>query len=404
MSVYGPTYITAARGSGTLSYIWDTMLASLTIALLDPTALRSLLEVWLVSDMDRHYATDYLSGNAMGVWYAPNDMGILRCAHDYLRVTGDTAWLRKSIDGKPVLEHLVAHALRWKELDKLGHGMADYGTMENLLECVSTYIHEVASVNAGNVFGMRFVADLLERQEDSSRAAQFRFEAKDLASRINRSLYVAGKGWWKTGQPDGSSFEVRHCLDLLTVLDTMFEDLSDEQKQEMSRFFWSELHSPLWMHALSPNDADATWSPGAFAGLRSDHTWIGSYISWPPMTARGLYKFDSPSRIAAWLKNIARTANQGTYGQAHFVDTTIEPDAGGARKDPVGGWYEVGGGSFANLVIDSIFGAELTLHNGIKVQSRLSDFDPEARLEMLSYQGSQYTISASGAHQVEVAK
>ena len=224
-SVYGPTYITSGRGIGTLSYIWDTMLASLTIALLDPAALRSLIEVWLVSDMDRHYATDYLSGKAMGVWYAPNDMGILRCAHDYLCVTGDMAWLRKSIDGKPVLEHLVAHALRWKELDKLGHGLADYGTMENLLECVNTYIHEVASVNAGNVYGMRFVADLLERQGDSSRAAQFRSEAKDLASRINRSLYVAGKGWWKAGQPDGSSFEVRHCLDLLTVLITMFEDL-----------------------------------------------------------------------------------------------------------------------------------------------------------------------------------
>ena len=106
------------------------------------------------------------------------------------------------------------------------------------------------------------------------------------------------------------------------------------------------------------------------------------------MTARGLYKFDSPSRIAAWLKNIAQTANQGTYGQAHFVDTTVEPDAGGARKDPAGGWYEVGGGSFSNLVIDSIFGAELTLHNGINVQSRVSDFfDAEARLEGLSLPG-----------------
>ena len=143
------------------------------------------------------------------------------------------------------------HALYWKKLDKLGHGLADYGNLDDLLEVVSTWIHEVPAMNAGNVYGMRFVASLLERRGDA-RAAQLRSEARDLAARINRLLYVEGKGWWKCGQPDGTFNEVRHCYDLLTVLDTMFEDLSAKQKQEMSHFFWSELHTPLWMHALSP--------------------------------------------------------------------------------------------------------------------------------------------------------
>jgi len=399
-SVYGPTYVIYGRGASTLSYVWDIVLTSLSIALLDPKALRILLETWFVTGMDQHYATDYISGKGVGVWYAANDMCILRGAHDYLRVTGDMQWLDKSIDGRTVLERLAAHALRWKQLDKLGHGLADYGGMDALMECVSTYIHEVASVNAGNVYGMRFVADLLDRHGDSSRAAQFRAEAKDLAARINRLLYVPGKGWWRCGQPDGSFFEVRHCYDLLTILDTMFEDLSDAQKKEMAGFFWNELQTPLWMHALSPGDADASWNPGSFngpQGIRSDHTWVGSYIAWPPMAARGLYKFDSPSRIAGWLKNVSKTANQGTYGQAHYADTTVAPDAGGARKDPIGGWYEPAGGSFTNLVIDSIFGADMTLDRGIQVNSHLEDFDPSAKLVNLIYQGKDYTISSEGA-------
>jgi len=402
-SVNGPTFVLYGRGLCTLTLPWDIVMASLSIALLDPNTLRTMIETWFVTGMDEHYATDYISGKGMGPWYAANDMSILRCAHDYLRVTGHLAWLDKSIDGKPVLEYLAGHALRWKQLDKFGHGLADYGEMENLMECVSTYIHEVASMNAGNVYGMRFVADLLDRHGEPSRAAQFRAEAKDLAARINRRLYVPGKGWWRAGQPDGSFVEVRHCFDLLTILDTMFDDVSDAQKKEMAHFFWSELQTPLWMHALSPGDADASWNPGAFngpQGLRSDHTWIGSYIAWPPLTARGLYKFDSPSRIAAWLKNVSKTANQGTFGQAHYVDTTIAPDAGGARKDPIGGWSESAGGSFMNLVIDSIFGAELSLDKGIQVRSRVEDFDPKARLEALNYQGSNYTISAKGAERV----
>ncbi len=399
-SVYGPTFVTYGRGFCTLSIPWDTTLGGLTIAMLDPSALRNLMEAWFVAGMDQHYATDYISGKGMGPWYAVNDLCILRSAHDYLRVTGDFAWLDKSIEGKTVLERLAYHALRWKELDRFGHGLADYGEMFNLLECVSTYLHEVAGMNAGNVYGMRFVASLLERRGDSARAAQFRSEASGLAARINRLLYVEGKGWWRCGQPDGSFNQVRHCYDLLTVFDTMFEDLRESQKKEMAHFFWSELHTSLWMHALSPGDSDSSWNPGAFngpQGLRSDHTWIGSYLAWPPMTAKGLYKFDSPSRIAAWLKNVAKIADQGTYGQAHYVETTIPPDAGGARKDPIGGWYEVAGGSFSNLVIDTIFGADLTLDSGIKVSSRLQDFDPAAELRNLPYQGKNYSIFSKGA-------
>jgi hypothetical protein len=397
VSVYGPAYVTVPRDTPTLSYVWDTMMASLGMALLDPHALRSLLETWLVAGMDQHYGTDYLSGEGKGPWYAANDMGLLRCAHDYLRVTGDFPWLNKSIDGKIVLEHLAAIALRWKKLDTNGHGLADYGGIDNLLEAVSTYTHEVAAMNAGNVYGMRFVAALLDRHGDSLRAAQFRAEAKDLARRINRALYVKGKGWWRCGQPDGTFQEVRHCHDLLTVLDTMVEDLSDTQKKEMAHFFWSELYTPLWMHALSPGDADASWKPGASRGLRSDHTWIGAYIAWPPMTAKGLYKIDSSSRVAGWLRGVAQTANQGTYGQAHFVDTTFPIDAGGARKDPAGGWYEIAGGSFMSLVIDSIFGADVTLDRGIQVNSRLKDFDESARLVNLNYQGERYSITSEGA-------
>ena len=399
-SVYGPTYVTVPQDTPTLSYVWDTMMASLSMALLDPSALRTLLETWFAAGgMEDHYGTDYLSGKGMGPWYAANDMGILRCADDYLRVTGDFRWLDKVIEGKIVLEHLAARALHWKQLDRYGHGLGDYGGIDYLLEAVSTYTHEVAAMNAGNVYGMRLVASLLDRRGDSSRAAQFRAEAKDLAGRINRLLYVEGKGWWKCGQSDGTFTEVRHCHDLLTVLDMMFEDLSDRQKQDMAQFFWNELYTPLWMHALSPGDADASWKPGASRGLRSDHTWIGAYIAWPPMTARGLYKIESSPRLAAWVKGLSQTANQGTFGQAHFVETTFPPDAGGVRKDPAGGWYEVAGGSFMTLVIDTIFGADLTLDRGIQVDSRLKGFDLTAKLMKLNYQGKYYTISSEGAQQ-----
>lgn len=395
-SKYGTTYLTlGGRVLPTLSFPWDTSLTSLSLALLDPEALRRLIENWFVQDMHQHLATDYVTGEGVGPWYAVNDMAMVRCAQNYLWVTGDFPWLDKRIGDISALEHLIAHATYWKQLDKQGHGLGDYGKLENLLEVVSTYLHETAGMNAGNVSSMRFVSELLERRGDTSRAFQLRAEAKDLAQRINQKLYVTGKGWWKCGQLDGSFAEVRHCYDFLSVLDNMFDDLSEAQKQEMSQFFWRELHTNYWMRALSPQDVDATWN------IRPDHSWLGAYSAWPPATAKGLYKTDAPTRVSAWLKNLAKAGNQGPIGQAHFVETAFPLEHGGAYKCPtdapyLNDWCCIAGGGFVDLVIDTIFGANFTLFDGLKAKPRLADFDSKARLVNLRYQGKNYIASGKG--------
>ena len=389
----GAVYLTIPRF--TRIYPFDAGLTSLSLSLLDPQALRRLLENWLVQDMHQHFATDYLTGEGVGPGYAANNFYILRCAHDYLRVTGDFGWLDKRLGGKTVFEYLLDSALYWKKLDKYGHGLADYGGLDNLLEVVSTWLHEVPALNAANVYGMRFVASLLERRGDSTRAAQLRSEARELAARINRLLYVEGKGWWKCGQPDGTFNEVRHCYDLLTLLDTMGNDLSEKQKKEMSHFFWSELYTPVWMHALSPGDVDASWN------VRADHSWLGAYVAWPSMTAKGLYKVDPSAKVAAWVKGLAKTANQGPFGQAHIAETIYPPENGGAYKCPLElfdmYWAECAGGSYIDLIIESIFGADLNLYDGLQVKSRVADFDSEAKLLNVNYQGKSYTLTRQGS-------
>jgi hypothetical protein len=396
-SVYGPTYLTlSGHVLPTLSFPWDTSLSSLALALLDPVPLRNLVEVWAKLGMHDHHSTDYVTGEAVGPWYAVNDTAIVRCAWRYLSVAGDFAWLDKKISDRTILDHLEDHALYWKKLDHFGHGLGDYGTIENLLEVVSTYLHEVAGMNAGNVHSMRVVADLQERRGNAARARELRAEATALAERINRLLYVDGKGFWRCGQPDGTFNEVRHCYDFLAVLDNMAEDLTPAQRHEMSEFFWRELHSEKWMRALSQSDVDATWN------IRPDHSCLGAYAAWPPMTAKGLYKADASGKIVPWLKEVAKAGNQGPIGQGHFVEDVYPPVNGGAFKSSedapfIEDWCCIAGGAFTELVIDSIFGAELTMSGGIQVNSHLASFDPAARLEGLRYQGSLYTVTKDGA-------
>jgi hypothetical protein len=151
------------------------------------------------------------------------------------------------------------------------------------------------------------------------------------------------------------------------------------------------------MHALSPGDVDATWN------LRADHSWLGAYTAWPSMTAKGLYRIDPSAKVSTWVKGLAKSANQGPFGQAHIAETIFPPENGGALKCPLeppfeNDWCEVSGGSFMDLVIDSIFGVDLTLYDGLQVKSRLADFDPAAELRNVNYQGKAYVISGHGAH------
>ncbi len=394
-SVYGPTLLTlSGHVLPTLSFPWDTALTSFSLSLLDPEPLRNLVEIWFQRDMHQHLATDYVTGEAVGPWYAVNDMAIIRCAQDYLRVTGDLAWINKRIDGKLVLDHLLDHATYWKKLAGKS-GLADYGGIANLLEVVSTYIHEVAGMNAGNVSSMRFVADLLEEAGRAQEAAKLRADAKTLAQRINELLYVNGKGWWRCGQPDGTFVEVRHCYDFLAVLDNMSDDLTDTQKKEMSHFFWTQLASKKWMRALASGDPDATWN------VRPDHSCLGAYAAWPAECAKGLFKVDDPQRIATWLTEVARAGNQGPIGQAHFTEDVVSPLKGGAYKGSedapyIEDWCVIAGGAFTDLVLESIFGIEATLYDGVRANPRLTAFDPHATLEGLRYQGAEYTVYARG--------
>ena len=395
-SKYGPTYLTLGGHTlPTLSFPWDTSLTGLSLSLLDPDRLRNMVEVWFVQPMDEHLATDYVSGTGVGPWYAVNDTAIIGCARDYLRISGDFDWLDKKVGERTVFQHLSQHATHWEILRHTSSGLADYGEIENLLEVVSTYLHEVAGMNAGNVSSMRFVAALAERRGDAGQARELRAKSNELAKRINQLLYVEGKGWWQARQPDGSSNEVRHCYDFLAVAESMLPDLSPTQKAEMIRFFELELRSKKWMRALSAGDSDVTWN------IRPDHSAIGAYASWPPMCAKALYKLGAqPQSTAVWLREVAKAGNQGPIGQAHFVEDVWQPLNGGAFKCPndppyINEWCCIAGGAFSDLVLDTIFGVDAGL-DAIQTRPQLAQFDPHAELHGFRHHGKQFRITGTG--------
>jgi len=395
-SVLGRVYDTLMpRYWPTITFLWDYSLSSVVHALLDPEPMRSQLEHWMRSDVHTCMGTSWLTGDGVGMWYGVNDYAMTRLVLDHVRWTGAWSWLQTEIDTgdgpTTPLDQVVRHAGAWKQFQKAS-GLADYGGIGNLLECVSTYVHEVASLNAANVHNLRAAGDLLAAVGRGDEAGPLRAEADDLVKRL-LDLYVDGEGHFVARFPDGSRRSVRHVYDLLTVLHAIPDDLGDRH-DELVHAWETDLRTDRWLRALSVRDLDATFS------VRADHQYNGAYTAWPSEVVRGLYRIGEGARAAAWLRGLAASANQGPFGQAHFVEQVVDPIAGGARKAPpelpyISDWACSSGGSWVAAIIEGVFGVQAGLDR-ITARPCLDGFDPHAALVGLTHAGETYDVTASG--------
>ena len=395
-SVYGRAYDTLMPRywQGT-TFIWDYYLSSKVHALLDPAVLQKYVELWIKTDIHTHFGTEYLKGETVGNWYSINDAAITWLIDEYLKWNGDFNWLNKTVggSGKKIIDYMIEFATNYKQF-KTTAGLADYGGINNLLECVSTYIHEVAGLNSINIYNLRTVSEILAASGNNKLAEEFVDESARLLSELMK-LYHDGQGSWNARFPDGKFVEVKHSYDFFTILNTIPEDLSLKQKEEMVSFFVNELQTQTWMRALSPKDNNSMFS------VRPDHQWNGAYTAWPSLSATGLYKIGKADLAYEWLKGVAKSANQGPFAQCHFVESAMKPDSGGALKAfyewPYGGdWACSSNGNYAETIIEGIFGINATKYNGISAAPQFGSFDPKAELHNLRYQNENYNVSIKG--------
>lgn len=399
-SVYGTTYVTLApRYWETTTFLWDISLSAMLLSMLDPQVLKRMMETWMELDVYKHFGTEFLTGAGVGPWYSVNDYAMCRMAKEYIRWSGDKAWLDKTVNGMKVADRLIGYAEHWRTLDTNKHGLADYGGVTNLLEAVSSYVHEVAGLNAANVHNLRFGAELLEHKGDKAKADAMRKEAEELGKRV-LDLYIPGKGIWKCRLPDGSYNEVHHCYDFGTTLMNIGDMMPASQKKEMVDFFKRELQTPTWMRALSTKDLDVTFS------IRPDHQWTGAYCSWPALALSGLFAAGEIDAAHAWMKGLATTSMQGPYAQAHFTEVFHEPESGGGAlkctSDPpyINDWACVSGCNYLEPIVDSVFGINAGLFGEITAKPAFGKMDPKAKLININYQGTPYIADKNGVRKV----
>jgi hypothetical protein len=354
---------TFSTGSGMNSttnfFYWETSYAPTSYVLLDPQWQVESLVAW-VSSIEQgvpsywsYWGFDDASGRGIGNFYSANDFTLSQTIHTLLAVSRSTSVLGTPVaNGTATLyDVLLAMATHWRSLNPSGF-LADYGLAPNLLECVPTYIHYVASCNAANAWMMRRLAGIVggdpaSPYHNASLAKELLGDAKGVSQDVLSRLYFPGQGYFGALYPNGTLQQVRHIMDYVYVSYFLGGDIPPTVAGEMTDFVARELLTPGWMRALSPLDPAAPFSN------RSDHGPSGAYIGWPPLTMQAYGGQGRYTQALAFLNDtVAAVASLGPFGQA----VEVRPPGTPYKPFDVTLYVEITGLSFAEVVLGTFFG------------------------------------------------
>ena len=392
------SFITSGERAPGTQYYWDASMQSTVWALLEPAGMKATLRRWLVQnprsgqviyltrtngfDAEIH---DHITG------YAFNACTIFKAALDYLRVTGDTAFLDEKLeDGKTVLQRMDEMATDWITLVQPGSPLADYGENQNLLECAPAYIGRVPSCNAQNVWMMRQDAALQELKGNATRARELRGDAEKLLPGV-LSLYKPGDGVWYGLHNDGRHVELRHCVDYIYVGNALAVDLTPDMRREMTDFVKHELLMRDWMRAMSLKDAAAAVSD------RPDHGPMGAYDGWPALTVGTMWRLGFPGDAFDFYCRTAEVTKEGPFAQARefYGPQRDQYDAPVRIAEREGCMKEcISGVAFADVVISTFFGFAPSADGNSTLADPQTPRPFTGKLLHVSSRGERFTFSS----------
>lgn len=394
------SFITSGERKDGVQYYWDASMQATAWALLEPVGMKATLRRWLVQNARSGSVisitrTNGFDGRRLGeiTGYAFNACTIFKTADEYLRVTGDRAFLDEKLeDGKTVMERLGAFATDWETLPKDPHGLADYGENHDLLECAPAYTHFVASCNAQNVWMMRRMAEWHTLHGEPDRARELQQKVAALLPAV-LGLYKTGAGVWNAYHTDGTMVELRHCVDFIYVGNALHGDLTAVQKSEMIAFVKSELFMRDWMRAMSQRDAAAAHSD------RPDHGPMGAYDGWIPLTVGTMWRLGDPMAAYDFYRRTAVVTKEGPFAQARefYGPKKNDYDAPVRVAMRQGCMKEcISGVAFNDVVINTFFGFSPS-PDGTEVLADPQMPRPfQGTLTGLRYRGQLCQLTASG--------
>ncbi|HUJ74363.1 MAG TPA: hypothetical protein VL359_05870, partial [bacterium] len=379
-AVKRPLYLTIwpRRGEGSSYLAWELPYVSAPLVRLDPQALKSEWQILASAPMLDYQVTNYFTGRHGGWGCSAHPQALIESASRLLRFSGDrsildetvlrqrrtTAGFEAASQGQIVDEGDAAGSDRpmtgaevlaetyslYDTLRMPGTPFIDFGGRGAYHECVTTYAHATAGMNAFFSTALRDASlfGLPSRRADA-----------DALLKAVTSLYREEPASFDCRYPDGRLVSAPNLYDLGMVLTYLGAALPKSITSSVYSFILDELCTPTWAHNLWPLDPDIA------SGIRADHQWAGCFPAWISQFAIGAaHSGVADQRLSDWLTGVAEITRQGPFGQAYWAEDIHPPEEGAAAKcyDELtqGNHWVIGSGAhFVEAVIEGVCGVQV---------------------------------------------
>lgn len=378
-----PYYATGAvKGGCQGEYLYNFGQVREIMPLLDATATKKHIMQFLSTNcVSDHYAFFPMTGEAFGAWYMVNDEKITALVFDYVKYTGDIAFLSEQVkDGKTVLDLMIESAMRLDDKTKPVK-LIDYGPAGDHLELRREfpYNHVMPDINARRYANYERVSILCEA---AGKPQPYLIErAKGVKKLLKEELWDPDIKWFKFADDKGNK-DVRYTVQMFKMFNS---DVLDKEIEDglISHLNDEEFLSPYGLHSMSKKDI-------AYDQVDVDNGGGGICTSFPPLIAEFLYKAgraevadDIMSRILWWGERMPYLGDSQVANEIDYrTDTPLQS--------------EIGTGCLAQCILFGIMGIDVAFDGTIIINPKKTILSNKMEIKGLKLRGKNIDISVDG--------
>ena len=376
-----------AVGTWLFTIAWDTSYASELLSVLDPAGLREAFLTFIRAGL---LTSTYVpwNGKAGEFAYAQDPFAKMRILQDYLRQTGDVAFLDHVENGASVYEWMKRTGQELMKRRGRPDRLLDFGAnSNNVLEMrTDGYEHVVAATNGLAAEYFRQLAEWGRTRHDPE-ADKFDQWATQVAKSLNEKLWNEQAGWFDNLFPDGSRQTVwsYHLFDILTT-----RVLSPKQQQRLvSHIAEGEFLGPYGMYSVSKSD-ETHWD-------LMDEDWGGGgqYTGMPLRIAETMYGLGASE--VGW--NILARCKRWTERYPYFPQDAFTDCIGDLDEEDMP--LEIAAGGGAQAVLFGVFGLRPGMDGSLEILPAFHAELGEARMEGYRFRGHSYDVEMTpGSYRV----
>jgi hypothetical protein len=381
--VLNPYYATGAvKGGCQGDYLYNFGQVREILPLLDPLATKKHIMQFLSTNcVSDHYAFFPVTGEAFGAWYMVNDEKITALVFNYVKYTGDIAFLNEKVkEGKTVLDLMIESALRLDDPRK-PVSLIDYGPSGDHLELRREfpYNHVMPDINGRRYANYERVSMLCEA---AGKPQPYLMErAKGVKKLLKEELWDPNIRWFRFADDKGNK-DIRYTVQMFKMIGSNVLDREIEDGL-ISHLNEDEFLSQYGLHSMSKKDI-------AYDQVDIDNGGGGICTSFPPLIAEFLYTSGRKEvadnimhRILWWGSRMPYLGDSQVANEIDYrADTPLQSDIGTA--------------CLAQCILFGIFGIDSDFEGNITINPKKTNLSSDIRLNGLKLRGHTMNIAIKG--------